>query len=368
VKEWLEMSAGQFNQIDPNNQQEQNLVNGNYRSYNFDVIDGVNYEIDVTQPAKYDAEGVLVNEDSSRIKSLTFNNKPIDPNQQFIVATNNYRATGKFPGVKNSEIIIKSPDENRNVIINYIMEKKTINPEADGNWSFAAVKGDTNIVFETSLKAQDYIKDSSTFKYLGQQDNGFGKYSIKLKQSDATNPGQEKKFNDVDEEHWAKDYIYSLTAKNIIKGKSDTIFAPQSNVTRAQFAALIARTLELETSGTNHFADVSGELGPEINAIYEAGITTGVSEGNFAPNKDITRQQMAAMLMRAYNYKTGSEYKATSKAHYPDNNQIAPVFQDVVNAAYELQFMTGRDNGSFDPLAKATRAQAAKTVYFLLNK
>lgn len=195
VKEWLEMSAGQFNQIDPLTSEEQNLVNGDYRSYNFDVIDGVTYEIDVTQPSKYDAEGVLVNKDSSRIKNLKFKGKAIDPNQKFIVATNNYRASGKFPGVKNSEIIVKSPDENRNVIIDYIMEKKTIDPQADGNWSFAPVKGDANIVFETSMKAQNYIHDARKYKFLGEQESGFGKYSIKLKESDGTNPGQEKKEN-----------------------------------------------------------------------------------------------------------------------------------------------------------------------------
>jgi 2',3'-cyclic-nucleotide 2'-phosphodiesterase / 3'-nucleotidase len=195
VKEWLEMSSGQFNQIDPSKSEEQNLVNGDYRSYNFDVIDGVTYEIDVTQPSKYDAEGVLVNKDSSRIKNLKFNGKAIDPNQKFIVATNNYRASGNFPGVKNSEIIVQSPDENRNVIIDYIMEKKTIDPEADGNWSFTPVKGHTNIVFETSLKAQNYIKDARKYKFLGEQDSGFGKYSIKLKKNDGTNPGQGKKEN-----------------------------------------------------------------------------------------------------------------------------------------------------------------------------
>ena len=111
------------------------------------------------------------------------------------MATNNYRASGKFPGVKNSEIIVKSPDENRNVIIDYIMEKKTIDPEADGNWSFTPVKGNTNIVFETSLKARNYIKDARKYKFLGEQDSGFGKYSIKLKQSDTTKHGQEKKEN-----------------------------------------------------------------------------------------------------------------------------------------------------------------------------
>ncbi len=362
VKEWLEMSAGQFNQIDTEKSEEQNLVNGDYRSYNFDVIDGVTYEIDVTQASKYDTEGKLVNESSNRIKNLMFDGKPIDPEQKFIVATNNYRASGKFPGVINSKIIIDSPDENRNVIIDYIMDQKTIDPKADGNWTFTPVKGNTNIVFETSLKAQDYIKDSSKYKFLGKQDSGFGKYSIKLKQSDV------KKFNDVDDKHWAKDYIYDLAQKNIIKGKTDTIFAPESNVTRAQFAALIARTLELKSSSTNHFSDVSGDLSPEINAIFEAGITTGVSKDKFAPNQPITRQQMAAMLIRAYNYKIGKDFEATTSENYSDSKKIAPVFNESVNAARELGFMTGHNDGSFGPLEKASRAQAAKTIYMLLTK
>ena len=102
VKEWLEMSAGQFNQIDPAITTEQSLINTNYRSYNFDVIDGVTYEIDVTQPAKYDTNGNTVNESAERITNLSYDGKPIDENQVFIVATNNYRASGNFPGVRNA--------------------------------------------------------------------------------------------------------------------------------------------------------------------------------------------------------------------------------------------------------------------------
>ncbi|XXM72040.1 bifunctional 2',3'-cyclic-nucleotide 2'-phosphodiesterase/3'-nucleotidase [Lysinibacillus sphaericus] len=195
VKEWLEMSAGQFNQIDTATTEEQPLVNGDFRSYNYDVIDGVTYEIDVTKPLRYNPDGKLINEDSHRIKNLKYNGKVIDPDQKFIVATNNYRASGggHFPGIDGSNIIIQSPDENRNVIIDYIMEKGTINPEADGNWNFAPIKGDVNVVFETSPEAQKYIHDSRTFKYISTEDSGFAKYSIKFKQSDAANPGQEKK-------------------------------------------------------------------------------------------------------------------------------------------------------------------------------
>jgi 2',3'-cyclic-nucleotide 2'-phosphodiesterase / 3'-nucleotidase len=368
VKEWLEMSAGQFHQIDPSKSEEQNLVNGEYRSYNFDIIDGVTYEIDVTQPQKYDAEGVLINEDSSRIKNLAFDGNPIDPNQQFIVATNNYRASGKFPGVKNSEIIIKSPDENRNVIINYIMEKKTIDPKADDNWTFSAIKGDVNVVFETSLKAQDYIKESSTYKFIRQQDNGFGKYSIKFKQSDSMNPGQEKKFNDVSDKHWAKEEIHALANKGIVKGRTETAFDPNGRITRAEFAALVARTLGLEAKKTDHFNDVTGPLAAEINAAYEAGITNGMTKDTFSPKKAISREQMAAMLVRAYNVKKETDFEAEVKNDYPDKNKISSYFADDVNAALELEFMTGYPDGKFGPKNNSSRAEAAKTIFTLLNK
>lgn len=57
IREWLEWSAGQFRQIDPSAEQEQELINSDFPSFNFDIIDGIRYQIDVTQPARYDADG-----------------------------------------------------------------------------------------------------------------------------------------------------------------------------------------------------------------------------------------------------------------------------------------------------------------------
>ncbi|HEX2863213.1 MAG TPA: bifunctional 2',3'-cyclic-nucleotide 2'-phosphodiesterase/3'-nucleotidase, partial [Deinococcales bacterium] len=87
VKEWLERAAGQFNQIDPNKKEVQPLVNEAFPTYNFDIIDGVTYQIDVTQPSRYDLSGKLVAPTAERIKNLSFQGKPIDPNAQFVVAT-----------------------------------------------------------------------------------------------------------------------------------------------------------------------------------------------------------------------------------------------------------------------------------------
>lgn len=179
VKEWLEMSAGQFNQIDPAKTGEQQLINTEFRSYNYDVIDGVTYEFDVTQPAKYDPDGNLVDEKASRVVNLQYNGKPIDPKQEFIVATNNYRASGNFPGVRNNTYVEIYPDENRQAIIDYILAEKTIDPSADGNWKFAKLPANVNVVFESSKKAVDVLSADSNIKYIGEGTDGFGKYSLK---------------------------------------------------------------------------------------------------------------------------------------------------------------------------------------------
>ena len=83
-----------FNTIDPNSTKEQDLINRDFPTFNFDVLDGVEYEIDVTKVPKYDKNGQVINPYSSRIYNLTYNGQPIDSDQEFLIATNNYRAGG----------------------------------------------------------------------------------------------------------------------------------------------------------------------------------------------------------------------------------------------------------------------------------
>ncbi|HIA3096063.1 TPA: bifunctional 2',3'-cyclic-nucleotide 2'-phosphodiesterase/3'-nucleotidase, partial [Escherichia coli] len=192
VKEWLECSAGQFNQIDPDNTKPQSLINWDgFRTYNFDVIDGVNYQIDVTQPARYDGECQMVNANAERIKNLTFNGKPIDPNAMFLVATNNYRAYGgKFAGTGDSHIAFASPDENRSVLAAWIADESKrageIHPAADNNWRLAPIAGDKklDIRFETSPsdKAAAFIKEKGQYPMnkVATDDIGFAIYQVDL--------------------------------------------------------------------------------------------------------------------------------------------------------------------------------------------
>ncbi|TMV91186.1 bifunctional 2',3'-cyclic-nucleotide 2'-phosphodiesterase/3'-nucleotidase [Thioclava sp. BHET1] len=184
VKDWLERSAGMFNHV-PAGSSDALLLNPDFPSYNFDVIDGVTYKIDITQPAKFDKDGAVVNPETNRIVDLQFEGKPIDPKAEFVIATNNYRAGGggNFPGADGSSVIYRAPDTNRDVIVRYIHDKGTVSPQADANWSFAPAKG-TTVLFETGPKAQTYLEDVKSrgldIEPVAGGEGGFARYRISL--------------------------------------------------------------------------------------------------------------------------------------------------------------------------------------------
>lgn len=127
LKGWLEHAAQQFAQVAPGTG-EQPIFNPAWRSYNYDQIDGVSYEIDITKPV------------GERIVNLTHAGRPIAPETQFVVATNNYRADGGggFPGTGKSAVVAYDKlEESRQLIIEYVETMGTVAPKADGNWRLA---------------------------------------------------------------------------------------------------------------------------------------------------------------------------------------------------------------------------------------
>ena len=182
VKNWLEMSAAMFNQVKPG-AKDADIINNSFPSYNFDVIDGVTYQIDVSQPRRFSDDGKLLNADSNRIQNLQFDGKPIDPAQKFVVVTNNYRAGGggNFPEIGVDKVIYQAPDTNRDVIVRYVHDQGTINPTADGNWTFKPLPG-TTVVFQSSPKAKDFLGQVKSVKIedVGDGTDGFRNYRLVL--------------------------------------------------------------------------------------------------------------------------------------------------------------------------------------------
>lgn len=181
VKDWLERSAGIFNQVEMG-AQDVVLLNPDFPSYNFDIIDGVEYQIDLSQPSKYDSDGELLDASANRITNLTYNGEPLDMAAEFIIATNNYRAGGggNFPGATAETTVFEGPDTNRDVIVRYIVEKGTISPRADNNWSFVPMDG-TTVLFDTGPAATAYLDQVGlVIEEAGDGPDGFARFRITL--------------------------------------------------------------------------------------------------------------------------------------------------------------------------------------------
>jgi 2',3'-cyclic-nucleotide 2'-phosphodiesterase/3'-nucleotidase len=165
VKQWLENAANRFNQIDPAKTTDQWLINdsktgvqpgSSFPGYNFDAFTSpdISYEIDVTQP-KYN-----VNDPSKggeRIKNLTYKGQPMTAAQEFIVATNNYRANSSAPFIlgtgKAFDIVWAAPDANREVVLNYVKRQQNITRAANGSarsWRFTKVATAGKVLFKSA--------------------------------------------------------------------------------------------------------------------------------------------------------------------------------------------------------------------------
>ncbi len=155
VGEWLERSASLFRRIDPETNGEQPLLGATFACYNFDVIDGLDYVVDVTQPARYDDAGLLVAPAARRIRQLTFGGAPLDPKQMFLLVTNSYRASGGggFPGCDKRSVVIVAPDANRDALLRHVAAVKEIAPRSDGNWRLAPLPQDVVATYLTSPRA-----------------------------------------------------------------------------------------------------------------------------------------------------------------------------------------------------------------------
>jgi 2',3'-cyclic-nucleotide 2'-phosphodiesterase/3'-nucleotidase len=180
LKAWLEHAAGRFNTIDPARTAPQELVNGGFPSYNFDTVTSpdLRYEIDVTRPA------------GQRIRDLAWRGKPVAGDQVFLVATNNYRASGGglFPGLDGSRTVIAAPDTNRDVLIAWIRAHKRLTRAADGaarSWRFARVHTAGPVVFHAPPGKLDLARAAgldnvSEMRADDGQGKGFALYAVDL--------------------------------------------------------------------------------------------------------------------------------------------------------------------------------------------
>ncbi|WP_371851502.1 bifunctional 2',3'-cyclic-nucleotide 2'-phosphodiesterase/3'-nucleotidase [Duganella sacchari] len=182
LKAWLEKSAERFNRIDPASSAQQELINTSFAGFNFDMLTSadIRYQIDVTQAV------------GQRIVGLHYKGAPLSPMQEFLVATNNYRASGggNFPGLDGGKTVIASPDSSRDVLIAYIQKTRQLTRARNGatrSWRFAPAAVQGTVVFHSAPGLLDLAREAglanvAQLKADDGSGKGFALYAIDLNQ------------------------------------------------------------------------------------------------------------------------------------------------------------------------------------------
>ncbi len=180
--EWLERSAAMFLQVTPGTH-GQTLLNPGHPCYNFDVIDGVTYRIDLSQPSRHAADGRLAVPGAARIVDLRHAGRPVRPGDMFIVATNSYRlgGSGGFPADIRGDILLQSALSNRDALTRHVAQAGSLRPEPAPIWSFVPMPG-TSVIYDTGPRAAAHLGDLAHLRpeRIGLTGEGFLRLRLHL--------------------------------------------------------------------------------------------------------------------------------------------------------------------------------------------
>lgn len=174
-------------------------------------------------------------------------------------------------------------------------------------------------------------------------------------------------FNDVDADSWAVPYIMNMSERRIFIGYEDGSFKPNVGITRQEIAVAMIRALGYEADAgmaagsSTGFADndaIAEWARGAVNLAVEMGIFTGYDDGEFKPNKTISRQELMAVVMRL-----AEDTTTSASMNYADAGDIHGYAKDYVGKATTLGMINGYPDGTFQPLNDITRAEAAKILY-----
>ena len=173
------------------------------------------------------------------------------------------------------------------------------------------------------------------------------------------------KFTDVKNDTWYYDVVKKVTEKGLMNGISETQFAPELNVTRAMFVTILYRAAgQPEVATATNFADVTVDkyYAKAVAWANANGVVNGITESEFAPDNNITREQMVTIL-----YRYAKNDTVTGEVTYSDKDSISDYARDAVAWAKAAGIMEGNADGTFAPLRNASRAEAAAVFVRLLN-
>lgn len=182
IIEWLEASAGNFNQIDPNDTNDQLLINYEFDGHHLDHFWGITYIYDITQPL------------GERVVMAEYEGVPLSEDMDFIVMVDNYRAGGGggLPNAVPENIVMTWDNEYKPLVVDYLQSLNGIMPELVFNWSIKPIETKGRVIVRTGsewgvpvleymkIAAEKNIEPVGHMEYVGA-DEVWGLFSIDLK-------------------------------------------------------------------------------------------------------------------------------------------------------------------------------------------
>lgn len=180
VAAWLERAVSLFHQIAPGSQ-DACLVNADFPAYNFDMIHGVSCLIDLSQPPRHDSTGQVINPDARRVTKLRHQGRPLPPDQEFLLVTNSYRASGGagFAGTEPACVVMEESRPLRRVLQDYVSRVGLIAPVSGAEWRFLPQPG-TTVLFDTAPEAAPFASQIPGLTALDLQPTGFQRFRLAL--------------------------------------------------------------------------------------------------------------------------------------------------------------------------------------------
>lgn len=182
LRDWLERSASIFNRIAPG-ARDAELLNPDFPIYNFDVIDGIDWRVDLSRPPRFHPDGALACAEAHRITDLRHRARPVDDDQTFILATNSYRlaSCGLFsPLVARNEVVLDRDALTRDVLRRYVRQCRQVRVPGRPNWGFAPLPG-ASVRFLTSPAARDRpLPEPDRLTCTGLTKDGFARMHLAL--------------------------------------------------------------------------------------------------------------------------------------------------------------------------------------------
>ncbi len=347
-------------------------INKNIHALQLDIIDeSGNTNISFNPSKKFNYSIVKENNENGKttISIVLDNSSSLTENGTLDVGTLTFKNKPNLS--KNATLELVNLDEglkgqSENITANINIKNDTDNQtESTTSSNSSSSGGGANVGNSSDNKTESTTQDTNK-----KEDNNNKNDSNKIDINSMYPVIKQSNFKDT-ANHWANEPIKYLADRGIINGMNDNQFAPNNNITRAEFITLLAKmdNIDINKYKAEIFTDVPANawFNPYIDWAAKNDITSGTTANTFAPNNNITREQMAVMIERFCNYKNFSLNNNKPQINFTDTNNISSYASSSVAKVQQAGIINGRPDGSFAPKANATRGESAQMIYTMLT-